>query len=587
MKKRYLALGLVVLAASTGLGCGGDNGGGGFDKDRLTVIEGLAEDRYPNLERMDAEGVQLAGRVDVDIVFGKTKPGWEAVEAAYEKIQPGVDVRLNEHSDSTYVNDVTNQVNSLNNTDWDIFQGNRVGTRINSSAINLNSVLYDENHYAGKEVDDPDVEENSSKMWQSVLSRDAYITDKSGSNTACYIMNSESLSTAWFVNKTALEAAGKQGYLNADAKVDVPKTWDDLMNLCEAMVKAGYSHPLGLAGDSASINDSQFAWIFRIYGDQYYRDMYPQINVQEGDKLYPATGAPAFNFKLDDPQPESNQGYNPSHTRFWNSLLDESETYGAEFGIDYVGANSEKFACFLENLYRIKAYLPTDFSQLGFQDVEDAFMSASSKSAPAILLDYTGFGLTFGTEDRGFEIDFFDYPAMECNHADKHVTTDFVRDVGGNGGYLSVMKHADEAQNALNVDFLKFFMSPYGQSIYYLALQSAKIAPDGLSTVLDFAVPESWKTFFESDKIAFNGLCDINWYNNNFLYHVNGQSDSREAHVSTVLNMFTGKATSAADAVAAFQRDWDEAVRKGYNKLCEDMKWSKEMWKSPGTSPII
>ena len=169
------------------------------------------------------------------------------------------------------------------------------------------------------------------------------------------------------------------------------------------------------------------------------------------------------------------------------------------------------------------------------------------------------------------------------------MTTDFVRDVGGNGGYLSVLRHKSDAmQEKMNIDFLKFFMSPYGQSIYYNALQGNKIAPDGLSTVLDFAIPETWKQFFESDKIQFNGLCDVNWYNNNFIYHVNGQSDSREAHVNVVHKLYkTGKYDSAADAIADFQKTWDEAVRAGYNKLCEGMNWSKELWKKPGTSPIV
>ena len=207
--KKWIAFTMALAMSLTIVGCGG-NGGGNTTDERIMHIDGLADDLYPNLERMDASGDNnFAGSVDVDIVFGKTKPGWEAVEKAYEKIQTGVDVRLNAHSDGTYLNDVTNAVNNAN-TDWDIFQGNRV-SNVSSAAINLSSQLFDENHYAGKEIDDPDVEEGASKMWQSVLSTDAYITDKSGSNTACYIMNSESLSTAWFVNETAFKAAVEKG----------------------------------------------------------------------------------------------------------------------------------------------------------------------------------------------------------------------------------------------------------------------------------------------------------------------------------------------------------------------------------------
>ena len=215
--KKWIAFTMALAMSLTLVGCGG-NGGGNTTDERIMHIDGLADDLYPNLERMDASGDNnFAGSVDVDIVFGKTKPGWEAVEKAYEKIQTGVDVRLNAHSDGTYLNDVTNAVNNAN-TDWDIFQGNRV-SNVSSAAINLSSQLFDENHYAGKEIDDPDVEEGASKMWQSVLSTDAYITDKSGSNTACYIMNSESLSTAWFVNETAFKAAVENGYKNDSGKV--------------------------------------------------------------------------------------------------------------------------------------------------------------------------------------------------------------------------------------------------------------------------------------------------------------------------------------------------------------------------------
>ena len=588
--KKWIAFTMALAMSLTLVGCG-DREKDPVQDDRIMQIEGLSEDLYPNLERMDAQGEgAYTGQIDVDLVCGKTKPGWDAVKAAYEKIQPGVMVKLTEHSDGTYKDSVTNAA-MANNTDWDIFQGNRL-PNVEASAFNLSSRLYSENHYAGVSVNDPTAEKGSSKLWQSVLAEDAYITDKSGQNAACYIMNSESLSTAWFVNKNAFNDAVKAGYKNADGKEDMPVSWDDLVSLCSHMVEAGYKYPLGLAGDEASVNESQAAWLFRVYGDQYYRDMYPAINTQEGDLAW-SENSFEFAFDLEDPQPEADQGYNPNLTRFWNSLLDENNAYNqGKNGLEYVGAKSDKFACFIENFYKVRDYVPENFTTAKFEDVRDAFMTAGSKNSPMILLDYTGFGLTFGTEDRGFEIDFFDYPYMACNHSDqeeeKHVTTQFVRDVGGNGGYLSVMQHkGDDEQNKLNIDFIKFFMSPYGQSIYYNALQSLKIAPDGLSTVLDFAVPAGWKQFFESDKIKFNGLCDINWYNNNFIYHVNGQDDSRTVHRTVVLDLFkTSKQTTKEGVIAEFQTNWDAAVQKGYAKLCETMKWNKTMWQTPGSAPM-
>jgi hypothetical protein len=307
--------------------------------------------------------------------------------------------------------------------------------------------------------------------------------------------------------------------------------------------------------------------------------------VQEGDKAWAASDL-TFDFSLNDPQPESKLAYNPSLTRFWNSILDENNEYNEGKNVTYVGAMSDKFACFIENMYKLSEYLPADFTTTSFETQRDNFLSYKGKSSPVILLDYTGFGLTFGTEDRGFEVDFFDYPYMTCSHdvETKHVTTDFVRDVGGNGGYLSVMNHKNNSeQNEMNIDFLKFFMSPYGQSIYYRALQASKIAPDGLSTVQDFAVPSSWSQFFGSNKISFNGLCDLNWYNNNFIYHVNGQEDSRTAHLNVVQKLYkTSKQTTAEARILEFQTDWNTAVLTGFNTLCSDMNWSTTMWQKPG-----
>lgn len=578
MKKTAVALALILAVSGLAFGCG--DKGPQTGEERLIRVDGLAETYYPNMERIDEESAeeQLVGKVDVDLVFGTTLDGWRAVADAYMRIQTGVSVELHDHSDSTYDESVTNAIRD-SSTDWDIFHGNRVGTRISAVGYNFTSTLQGENHYAGV-TDDPDLDPGSSRSWRDVLERDAYVTDKSGSNTTAYILNSESLSTAWFVNQTAMADAVAQGYLNAEGEPGTPLNWDDLIRLCECMVEAGYAHPLGLSGNEASVNASQFAWLFRIYGDQYYRDMYPAINVQPGDPVWTDANK-TFDFDLSATQPESSQGYNPSYTRFWNSVLDEDGLYGPAKDIPYVGAMSDKYACFLENLYRLKPYLPQDFATVDFGTLEDRFSSFANKNAPVIILNYTGFGLSFGQQERTFEIDFFDYPAMTCAHGEKHVTATLVRDVGGNGGYISAFNHRDAMQNRINVDFVKFFMSPYGQSVYYSALKEKNLAPSGLSLVQNVAVPEDWKTFYESDKIKFNGLCDVNWYNSLFIYQVNGQAESVSAHLDAVQDLYRSTGTSA-EAVEAFQTAWDAAVRKGFDDLCVTMKWSKDLWTRPG-----
>ena len=136
MKKTAIAAVLVLCFSAMVFGCG-DPKTPGRDE-RLIEVEGLAETYYPNLERLDAENAEevLAGKVDVDLIFGTTLDGWKAVADAYSRLQPGVSVELHDHSDSTYNESVTNAARD-DSTDWDIFHGNRLGTRLNAVGYNF------------------------------------------------------------------------------------------------------------------------------------------------------------------------------------------------------------------------------------------------------------------------------------------------------------------------------------------------------------------------------------------------------------------------------------------------------------------
>ena len=226
MKKRILAVLLASTLCISGLaGCGkgnGDNSGdsvaNAITEKHMDLGEDFDEAYYPDESQIE----QKQGKIDVVILFEGSQDGWKALADEYARLHGGqVAVMLNtDYSSGTYQDALRYEITS-NNTEWDIVMGNYVSDIVNTYCLNMYSYINEPNAYAGNNT------------WSSVLEEDAYITDKTGANTSTYIMNSENLWTAWFVNKVALTEAGKLGYKNANGEVDNPVTWADLMNLCK------------------------------------------------------------------------------------------------------------------------------------------------------------------------------------------------------------------------------------------------------------------------------------------------------------------------------------------------------------------
>ena len=573
MKKKLLALTCLALASTMMLGsC---FGGGGTDssadnnnsttsttdstgdsttstskktiKAPRTDIAGFDADYLPA-----SSTPRQQGTIDVSLVFEDTLKGWEALAAEYERLHDGeVVVQL----DKTY-SDASNYQTALNDeikgeTQWDIVQGNLfMGNGLQSNCINMASAVNAENHYAG--MDGEDV-----RYWIDVLTEDAYLTDKSGASTNTFIMNSEGLQTAWFVNTVALEAAKGQGYNGGDT----PATWDELMDLCRCMELAGYNNPLGIALDDDSIGASQFTWLLRVYGDYYYRNEYQNIMMSD-DYVYDKASK----------NPERITGYSVSGNKFYYSIFKNTDkTY-------YVGPESAKYQEFLGQFEKMKPYLresAADSQQSGLSVLRTKFATQSEgKDSPQLFLDYVGAGLRFqDNENANFQVEFFDYPKMvsEGNFIPEGT---ILRDVGGNGGYLSILKH-DEAQNKLNLDFIKFVVSPYGQSIYYEALSKEGSYPMGMTTVVNdyVAIPDEWVTFFKAEQIEFNGLVDANPY---VSYLLRGFSDE-PATTAALLKGWKHYLTGTNYTKMNFVVDWVNAMETDWLTYCTKYGKNPEM----------
>lgn len=563
MKKRIVALLMAACMAAglTGCGSGGSGAAGGsIEKVDLLTLDGFNSEYNPDISNIE----QQEGKINVVMLFDGTEKGWEALAKEYERIQGGyVTVKLDTTytSTATYTDKLRSEVQG--DTNWDIVQGNLIGEMMDTYCLNMSSWITEQNPYAG-----------AGKNWRDVLTENAYITDTSGANTDCYILNSENLQTAWFVNKVALEAAAKKGYKNQDGKAESPITWDDMMLLCKKMKEAGYASPLGIALSDDSIQSNQFAWLLRVYGDQYYRQEYENVFAIEGDTGYVDN---EYELDLTATNPEGDADFNISLTRLYNAILDSSVSNST-----YVGAMSDKYAEFLEQFHKMRDYLRVDAASMSLEDMRNMFMTQSKGTeSPQIMLDYAGSGLNFlESKADGYEIDFYDYPAMVGDYVDEDA---IVRDVGGNGGYLSCVKK-DEAQNSLNKDFLKFVLSPYGQSVYYKALSENNSTVKGLTTVNTdtVLVPESWTEFFATDKITFNGQVDVNKFISNFVMYIgSAQVDCQSVSKKLWKEYLTGTGKDAIDTVE-YQESWDTAIMDGWKATCKSLGYSETCYMYPG-----
>ena len=553
MKKTLVMPLLAALAVTSLIGCNKKtNKGDGKPADPLDLGEQFNADYYPKKE--DNNVANIVGKssskmkIDIAINFEDTEDAWEAVAKEYERLCGNlVEVKLVTGLDTNaYTERIRNEeVNP--NTDWDIVQGNLMNSP-ESHAVDLRSTVQSsKNPYAGN------------RTWVDLLEEEAYITDTSGATDFCYYLNSENLSTAWFINT---EAAA-----NAAISDTTPETWDELIEILEAMQQAGYKYPLGLTLSKDGIEASQFSWLLRVYGDYFFRDNY----IHTSKSFDPINKVdPVFTYDPTAENIEASSSFSFSINRCLATMLDSS----CEF---FVGPTSDKYNDFLYQIGRLAKYIKPSAYSLSFNEVRTSFMAQADGNngdeAPQVILDYSGEGLAFLNAPKlKNSIDYFDYPTIVSDQVPEGTIT---RDVGGNGGYLALLHYHNKKQTDLNKDFLKYFLSPYGQSIYYKALSEKGKAPKGLTTVKNdlVLIPNEWKEFFQTDKISFTGLADNNSHLNEGAYRF--FTSTRAMNKSVELWQKYMKPTGAI-TYSSFSIDLLETFISCYADIATEQSWPSD-----------
>jgi len=458
---------------------------------------------------------KFSGTLYMARAYADELPGWEYVYEAYENMYPNVTIENTEYESGQSMKTALLQQMNAGSETVGLMQGNYVQDSLKTTGYNFQGGFIDsKNPYA-------------SPKGEEILVGDL-LNSYTRNNLRAERITFQNTNTCFFVNTTAL---AEVGLTVADLK-----TWDDIIDACAQLKAKGYIAPFGIGGDNDSLSSKDFKWMQRIYIDQYYMDLIDDIQFQQGDWNYNENTAKNFNFSFEKNDYETDANYSVNSMRAYNLLLNDKADNPY-----YVGANSPKFKCFMDNLCKIGPYVSTGFAQNDIAEVQQSFLRGGKNDA-VFMVNYAGFGIALENYINSGDVDFewacFDYLPMVChcavacndangehicNHVDNaetedectlHVHTTKTRDEGGVGGFIGLYTEGKTSEEiALYLDFIRFFMSPYGQTLFYKGLELNKGWPKAVSVVEGAILPESWSNFKEYSKnVAFNGLCAGNWF---------------------------------------------------------------------------
>lgn len=558
--KRIAALMIALLLAGNFAGC---HSGETKEPDTSGTTSGtfyLDDEIYEKLPKeyqFDVDAVKenkskFSGTLYMARAYADELAGWEYVYDVYEKMYPNVTIQNSEYSSGQSMKSaLTVQMSSASET-VGLMQGNYVEDQLKQYGYNFQGGFVDTvNPYA-------------SPAGEEILVGDL-LDDYTYENLAATRITFQQTTTCFFVNTTALAEAGMT--------MEDIQTWDDIIDACRLLKEKGYTAPFGIGGANDSVTSKDFKWMYRIYLDQYYRDMVDDIQVQSEDYNYNKNKADAFEFSFEKNDYETDPNYAVNSMRGYNLLLNTEADNPY-----YIGATSDKFKCFLENLSEIGPYVSKGFATNNITEIQQSFLRGG-KSDAVFMVNYIGYGIALENYKNRGEIDFdwacFDYVPMIChcdvacndaegNHVCDHVNnaetedsctlhckTTYTRDEGGVGGFIGFYTEGKtEEEIELYLDFIRFFMSPYGQSLFYKGLEQNAGWPKAMSVIDGTVFPESWETFKTySEDVTFNGLC-VNWFTDFLTGCANATGQQYSICKTALQNNIPGGVTNV-DAIAS------------------------------------
>jgi ABC-type glycerol-3-phosphate transport system substrate-binding protein len=410
---------------------------------------------------------------------------WKAVGDAYMKKRPDVKVVVDMKPSEGYGEWVQNVYNTANPT-ADIVAGNMAGSMAYGKSINFMEYVDLKSPY-------------SSGSWKDQFNFGAQKLESSGESI---FLSLESVQVFWVYNKDIFAKAG----------VQPPKTWNELISVCQKIQAAGYQ-PIAMAGDFDSFWSGAMGWVSRIYADQATRSMINVYRAQPGDYNYDPDIDGIWKYDPTDPYNDEPSRVNVNWVRVFKAIVD---------GV--YKPDSQGMRTIWENLAKVFPEYAGGDSMFGTKDAMPLFYqgkAAMAMNGGWFLMQFKNdmAKLAAGQEITSnnqaitgvakFDIGTFNMPTIEGPGIESKVRTIEIP-----VGFLSAIKK-DKAHDDLVVDFLMFLSSAEGMSAFLNAGLANGYNVSGPSLVYGVTLPPDIQSMF--DNLEFIGNADkefniaVNW----------------------------------------------------------------------------
>lgn len=358
--------------------------------------------------------------------------------------------------------------------------------RILNWAPYLNQV----NPYTGEKWED------GFETWALNLTRDTTTGE-------LYYLPYMSNQTFWVYNKEIFAKAGI---------TDVPAqpTWDQFVEWCEKIKAAGYICIAQEGMVDRIWGGGKLPWVMRSAMDQYRRSDIELVQCQPGDWCYREEIDAKWQYDPTDPRNDDQDQVSINVVRHLVALRDGAIRF-----------DNECTAEMMDNLGRIfktaNGFVPEGW--MGISDTYPLFLTQRAATRLWTGAVYTQFSkdikaLAEGvyedqaavTEDAAkaaveFEFGTFAFPTMEGPCVQAKARANELP-----SGYLALPKK-DRAQNDLEVDFVMFWTSPEGMSIYLdnkLDEQNLQGGIQGPTIIKGVELPAKWADIFANQTFIGN-----------------------------------------------------------------------------------
>jgi raffinose/stachyose/melibiose transport system substrate-binding protein len=380
----------------------------------------------------------LQGTIRISLT-GNDQDVWQQVAAAYELLHPGVKVVVDLKPQDGYP-DYINAGFAAGTPPFDL-----VNTNQNASLVIAGKFL-DLSPYFGRP--DPYI---GGKPWKDAIDLTSMVADQSGAHI--YNLDLEAVKVLWFYNKDIFAKVGI---------TSTPKTWSDLLADAAKIKKAGYI-PLALAGDASDQWSGPVSFLPWIYYDQYTRSLFNDERSQPGDYTYDKSIDPKWHYNPSNPYNDDPNSITINPLRRLIAIQKSFTDTPEQAKMDRWRADSLPMQALAQNLHDLLANdTPPGWLGINQDSAYALFLRQKAAIIPTDSSLLTSFDKDLNNlkSTKSFTLGTFDFPSMTGPYVQAPARTIEVPiDFYG-------VPNKSFTQNNLNVDFLMWFSSPAGYSIY-------------------------------------------------------------------------------------------------------------------------